>query len=172
MEIRFLTSDDASEWWRLRLQALQGDPEAFSSSVEEHQALTSEDVAGRLGFRNEASFVAGAFDEGHLVGMAGFFREPGPKVRHKGRIWGVYLAPEHRGKGLGRKLLQVVIERGIATPGLEQILLSVASTQTTAANLYRSLGFERIGMEPKALKIGDRRIDEEYMALFVEQGQP
>jgi ribosomal protein S18 acetylase RimI-like enzyme len=167
VEIRFLTSHDANEWWRVRLQALQGDPEAFSSSVEEHQSLTLEDVRRRLGSEAGDSFVAGAFDGDRLVGMAGFFRERGPKVQHKGRIWGVYLAPEYRGKGLGRKLLQVVIERGIAIPGIEQVLISVASTQTAAAHLYRSLGFQRFGVEPRALKIGNRLIDEEYMALAV-----
>ena len=51
MDIRFLTANDASEWWRLRLEALEGDPEAFSSSVEEHHALSQEDVRRRLGCR-------------------------------------------------------------------------------------------------------------------------
>ncbi|MGH9495016.1 MAG: GNAT family N-acetyltransferase [Candidatus Sulfotelmatobacter sp.] len=169
MEIRFLTRDDASEWSRLRLQALQGDPEAFSSSVAEHQSLTLEDVATRLGSANGDSFVAGAFDGGRLVGMAGFFRERGPKVRHKGRVWGVYLDSGWRGQGIGRRLLETVIEHGAAMQGIEQVLIAVASTQTAAANLYRSLGFVRIGVEPRALKIDGRWIDEEYMIL---RGRP
>ena len=50
MEIRYLTTDDAGEWLRLRLDALQGDPEAFSASLEEYQSLSLEEVRKRLGF--------------------------------------------------------------------------------------------------------------------------
>jgi hypothetical protein len=49
MDIRLLTVDDASEYWRLRLEALEGDPEAFGSSAEEHKALSIDEVKRRLG---------------------------------------------------------------------------------------------------------------------------
>lgn len=165
MEIRILTADDAPEWWRLRLEALEGDPDAFSASVREHQKLSLEDVQKRLGMGSEDQFVIGTFERDRLTGMAGFYREPGEKNRHKGRIWGVYVTPKSRGTGLGRNLLQTVIDRARTIDGLEQILLSVAATQTRAAGLYRSLGFASFGCEPRALKIGDRYIDEEYMIL-------
>lgn len=64
MEIRCLTSDDAAAYWKLRLEALQSDPEAFGSSAEEHQSLSLEDVRGRLGSGEGEFFVAGAIDEG------------------------------------------------------------------------------------------------------------
>jgi hypothetical protein len=93
MEVRFLTAADAGEWWRLRLEALEGDPEAFSSSAEEHRLLTVEDVETRLGKDAEDKFVVGALEGERLCGMAGFYREKGLKSRHKGRIWGVYVTP-------------------------------------------------------------------------------
>jgi ribosomal protein S18 acetylase RimI-like enzyme len=83
------------------------------------------------------------------------------------RVWGVYVTPEARGKGVGRKLMEAVLKRGAGIEGLEQILISVAMTQTAAIGLYRSLGFEPFGREPRALRIGDRFIDEEYMAMRV-----
>jgi len=165
MEIRTLTADDAPEWWRLRLESLEGDPGAFSASLQDHRKLSLEDVQRRLGVGSEDAFVIGAFELDSLTGMAGFCREPGEKNRHKGRIWGVYLTPKLRGAGLGRRLVQSVIDGARAIDGLEQILLSVAATQTAAARLYRSLGFVRFGLEPRALKIGDRYIDEEYLIL-------
>jgi ribosomal protein S18 acetylase RimI-like enzyme len=58
-----------------------------------------------------------------------------------------------------------LLERAGTIEGVDQLLLSVASTQTAAARLYRSLGFAAFGREPRALKIGDRFIDEEYMVL-------
>jgi len=169
MEIRFLNPDDASDWLRLRLEALQGDPEAFSASWEEYAELDLEEVKKRLGFEREDTFVAGAFDDGLLVGVAGFYREQGLKSRHKGHVWGVYVTPSHRGKGLARQIMQVLIDRAAKIRGVEQVLLSVTTAQKNAGRLYRSLSFEAFGCEPRALKIGERYIDEEYMMLRLAQ---
>ena len=70
-----------------------------------------------------------------------------------------------RGSGIGRKLMKAVLERAAGIDGLEQILISVASTQAPAVALYRSLGFATWGTEARALKVGGRYIDEEYMIL-------
>ena len=167
MEFRYLNTDDAGEWLRLRLEALRGDPEAFSASFEEYRPLSLEEVQKRLGFDAKDAFVVGAFENGRLQGCAGFYRDKGLKSRHKGRVWGVYVTPDKRGSGIGKKIMRMLLERGTALDGVEQILLSVTATQAAALRLYRSLGFTSFGREPRALKIGDRFIDEEYMFLRV-----
>ena len=167
MEIRYLTSEDAGQWLRLRLEALQGDPEAFSASFEEYQLLSLEEVRKRLGFDAKDAFVVGAFEDGQLRGCAGFHRDKGLKSRHKGHVWGVYVTPEKRGAGIGKRIMGMLLERAGSLDGVEQILLSVTATQAAAICLYRSLGFTSFGLEPRALKIGDHFIDEEYMALRV-----
>ena len=167
MEIRYLTAEDAGEWLRLRLEALQGDPEAFSASFEEYQPLSLEEVRKRLGFDSKDAFVVGAFESGRLLGCGGFYREKGLKTRHKGCIWGVYVTADKRGVGVGKRILEMLLHRGAALEGIHQILLSVAVTQTAAVRLYSSVGFTSYGCEPRALKIGERFIDEEYMVLRV-----
>jgi ribosomal protein S18 acetylase RimI-like enzyme len=169
MEIRILTAEDANQWWHLRLEALEGDPAAFSASLDDHRKLSLDEVKKRLGVGLQDAFVVGAFENGSLLGMAGFYREQNPKVRHKGRIWGVYVSPKTRGTGLGRKLLQTILDRARTIDGVEQVQLSVAATQAGASRLYRSLGFVPFGCEPRALKVGDRYIDEEYMVLTLNQ---
>src|SRR5271157_3862535 len=84
MEIRFLNGGDAGEYWRLRLEALQGDPEAFSSSAEEHQSLSLDEVGRRLGSDGADSFVVGAFDGGSLIGTAGFLSREGTQSTPQG----------------------------------------------------------------------------------------
>ena len=170
MEIRFLTADDAGEWLRLRLEALEGDPDAFSASTEEYRSLSLDEVRKRLGLDREDSFVVGAFDDGHLQGVAGFYREKGLKSRHKGQVWGVYVTPRLRGQGISRRIMEMVLGRGARINGIEQIMISVTATQAAALGLYRSLGFESFGREPRALKIGDWFIDEEYMVLRLRSG--
>jgi len=169
MEFRILTAEDAPEWWRLRLESLEGDPEAFSSSAEDHRTLGLDEVRKRLGIGTSDSFVVGAFEDGRLVGMSGFHRETGLKSQHKGRVWGVYVTPTKRGTGIGRKLLQMILERVEQNESVEQILISYSTTQAAAGALYRSLGFEPFGREPRALKVGGKFLDEEYMVLLLKR---
>jgi ribosomal protein S18 acetylase RimI-like enzyme len=169
IEFRFLNAEDTPTYWNIRLEALQCEPEAFGSSVEEHRALPLAEITARLSGDPSNNFVVGAFLGERLVGTAGFFRNKGLKQRHKGRIWGVYLTREARGKRAGRDMLQILLERASKIEGIEQIMLSVVTTQDAAVSLYRSLGFESFGCERGALKIGDRCLDEENMVLFVKR---
>jgi ribosomal protein S18 acetylase RimI-like enzyme len=169
LQIRSLTPNDADEWWRLRRESLQNDPEAFSSSAEDHQSLKAEDVRQRLNSNQTEFFIVGAFVDHLLVGMSGFHRQHGVKSRHKAGVWGVYVTPVSRGQGVGRRLMESLLERAAEIDGVEQILISVTATQTTACALYRSLGFEPFGREPRALKIGNRYIDEEHMLLKLKR---
>jgi ribosomal protein S18 acetylase RimI-like enzyme len=165
VKIRVLKQGDAEAYWNLRLEALEREPRSFIESPEEHRAIARELGAARLRRTNNSSFVMGAFFEGELVGMAGFFRERHLKTRHKGRIWGVYVRANCRGKGLGRRLLMSLLKRVRKLPGLEQVNLSVSSSLAVARKLYGSLGFETFGVEDKALKIGNTYLSEDYMVL-------
>jgi ribosomal protein S18 acetylase RimI-like enzyme len=170
IEIRRLTENDAQDFYLLRLEALEREPQAFSSSPEEHRSMTIETVAKRLGVAaGDRNFVLGAIANDRLVGMAGFYQEEGPKNRHKGRIWGVYVTQEWRAKGVARVLLSEIIERARAKPEVEQLLLAVAEGQDPARRLYQSLGFEVYGREPRAIKLGDRYVDEDLMVLRVRR---
>ena len=164
MEIRVLAPDDASEWIRLRIEALEAEPAAFSASLDQYRALSLEEVKNRLWSRPDA-IVVGAFDGAKMSGMAGFYREQGAKSCHKGRIWGVYVTSSERGRGLGRQMMVALLERAAAIPGVEQVLLSVTSSQTAALSLYRSMGFQIFGTEPRALNIAGLLVDEHYLIL-------
>jgi ribosomal protein S18 acetylase RimI-like enzyme len=166
MEIRALTPADALVFRRLRLEALERDPQSFGESAAEHQALTLETISAHLNSDSiRENFVVGVFDNGHLVGTAGFYREQAVKRRHKGRIWGVYVAGHWRAKGVGRRLLSDLLQRARALPGLEQISLSVNAEQAAPKRLYASFGFEVFGHEPRALKLGETYINEDHMVL-------
>lgn len=166
IEIRRLAEKDAAEFSRLRLEALEREPQAFGSSPEEHLALTRDAIAKRLGSSSDdGNFVLGAIAEDRLVGMAGFYQAQGRKSRHKGHVWGVYVTQNWRGKGVARQLLAGLIQIARSRPEIEQLMLAVAVGQNPAKRVYESLGFEVYGCEPRAVKLGEQYFDEDLMML-------
>ncbi len=162
-----MIADDAEAWWHLRLEMLRNDSASFADSAEEHENSSIEKARKHLGAGHPSeNFVIGSFESGSLTGTAGFFRRGHNKERHKGHIWGVYVRPESRGKGVARALMQEVIRRARQMEGLEQITL-VASAHLPARKLYESLRFESYGTERRSLKIGAEYVDDVLMVLWL-----
>src|SRR5262245_24654849 len=111
MEIRCLTEADAQALWDFRAAALRNEPQAFGESLEEHLQKSVDTIAGNLRSDGNDAFVLGAISDSALVGMVGFYRELRPKRRHRGWIWGMYVAPDWRKQHIGRLLLEEAVRR-------------------------------------------------------------
>jgi ribosomal protein S18 acetylase RimI-like enzyme len=167
--IRPLTEADAGRYWPLRLRALREEVEAFGSSYEEQSDHSEDVVVTRLReVTSGDNFVLGAFLGDELVGIVAFGRETALKMQHKAGVYQVYVTPEARGLGLGRQLMEALLARARKTPGVEQVLLAVSTTQEAARALYAGIGFEPYGLERRALKLPDgKALDEELMVCWL-----
>ena len=163
MLVRKLTEEDGEALWTLRLRALRDNPEAFYVTYEETLASGRERLVEQLR-QGEEAFYIGAF-EPDLIGLVYFRREEGCKNRHKGRILSMYVQPERRGQGAGTALLREVITQAKRLAGVEQLHLSVVTTNTAACSLYHAMGFEVYGTVPRALKMDEQYWDEFLMVL-------
>src|SRR6267154_5152505 len=97
---------DAALYRDIRLEALQANPEAFGSSYETEAAQPLNWFSARLA----DSSVLAAFHGAELVGIAGLAIQQGPKKAHKGLIWGMYVRRDARVAGIGRRLMEAIIE--------------------------------------------------------------
>lgn len=164
---------DAKAYREVRLRALKQDSDAFGSTYEQEAVKPLGNFVERIQ-QTKDQFALGCFDDSNaLVGIVNFAHENRQKTAHKGNVFGMYVEPEFRGQGLGRALLSAVIERATEEfIGLEQIHLTVVSTNESAKQLYTSLGFEVYGVEPHALKVDGHYFDEDLMILRLPRTSP
>lgn len=167
MQTRRLTPDDAEAYFALRREALLREPLAFLSSPEDDRASTVDAVRELLS-RAPESVIYGAF-EGGLVGCIGIYREPKSKAAHRGHIWGLYVTPEQRRKGIARRLMDAAIGHARTQLGVAQINLGVTDIAPGALALYESFGFRVWGTEPRYLQVGDQTADAHHLILLLDE---
>ncbi len=166
--IRPLTPADVEAFIALRHEAFVTDP--LSWDYEPGTPIESEVWAPRLQEVPGVAFVLGFFlTEGlaapKLAGLVGFTRFEKAKRRHRATLWGVYVSPAARGRGVAAQLLTETLRRARQLAGLERVILTVSNHAQAAIRLYEKAGFVRFGCEPGAARTGKTSMDEIYMLL-------
>lgn len=162
MNIRILGYKDAEQYKKVRLHGLLNYPTLFSSSYEHEKNYTVPEIEQRLRPQTD-KFTLGAFQENQLIGIATFIKETSAKLNHKGRLVGIYIMPEARGNGVARDLIEELLRLLRENNDLEQLHLTVESTNERAITLYESLGFKQYAREQRALKVDGNYYDELWM---------
>ncbi|MBX3378871.1 MAG: GNAT family N-acetyltransferase, partial [Phycisphaeraceae bacterium] len=82
-------------------------------------------------------------------------------------IWGVYVTPGARGRGLGKAVVARAIEEAKTWEGLARLHLAVSENAPVAKKMYESLGFVQWGYEPDAIRIDGRSFGEHHLEMMV-----
>ncbi|MDF4222136.1 GNAT family N-acetyltransferase [Maribacter sp. M208] len=129
MEIKLITLNEVTSELQSQLTELY---------KQLNSELTQLDIATALSDYNTTEAVVCLVDK-KLVGIAMMAKY---KVvsGHKGMIEDVIVSSDYRGQGIGRKLMEKLLERAEASK-LDDVLLFSGHHRTAAIALYKSLGF-------------------------------
>ncbi|MFN0131157.1 MAG: GNAT family N-acetyltransferase [Phycisphaerales bacterium] len=177
MNIRPLIPADADAYTVLRREMLRDSPWAYAASESNDRGLDADGLRHSLAAPNYA--IIGAFDarpdapvfnpaalgppSSRLVGSVGLMRTPHDKMAHRADIWGVYVTPTARGKGLCLAMLDAAFDLARSWRGVDSVGLSVSVRSAAARRAYVRAGFVAWGLEPRALAWSGEQIDEIHM---------
>lgn len=88
-------------------------------------------------------FSFGALDDERLVGLA--LAEP-HKWNKSLWVWEFHISESHRGRGIGRQLMDLLAERARAA-GLRTLVCETQNTNVPAITFYRQVGFSLDGID-------------------------
>ena len=162
-QICLLTPDDTARYAEVRRAMLAESPRAFTADPASDPGCDAGAMATRLRGPGQAIVAAKLGDE--IVGAAGLARETRSKLAHRALLWGVWVRPEARGRGLGERIVSRAIDEARAWSGVRQVVLIVCTAQREAVALYRRLGFVEWGVEPDVVQVDGVFYDEMHMHL-------
>lgn len=168
MEIRYrkLTSQESGLYRTIRLECLKNAPEYFGSTYDEQIALPKLAFESYIEAQTPDKFTVGAFDEDKLIGICSVSLETRKKTKHIGEIIQMYVKPEYKGNKIGLHLLQTAMQAAFANPDIEQLLLSVVTTNEPANRVYDEAGFKEYGRLKNNFKADGSYMDQRLMVYY------
>jgi ribosomal protein S18 acetylase RimI-like enzyme len=141
MAIRVVQDEEWERARDLRLRAVADAPEAFTRSLEEEERLSESAWRERIAPSHSRVWIVEATNDDEFVGMAVASLDDPSKTAY---LFGMWVEPESRRSGIGKRLVETVIEWGRAR-GAVRIELEVNELTRPAVALYQACGFAPTG---------------------------
>ena len=128
----------------------QSESELFFMYPKACYPLTYEQLKKAIEQRSDSTVV---LSDDRISGFANFYIcEPGEKCA----IGNVVVAPEARGKGIGRYIIQTMIQFAFDKHKVKEVQISCFNQNTAGLLLYPKLGFRPFAIEARVNKQGGR----------------
>ena len=150
-ELRVASPGDWEDFRAVRLRALEDSPTAFGATLAEAAAHPDDVWRDRLGGPGPTLL---AYVDGGPAAMGGLFA---PEDSAEAFVWGMWVAPEARGQGLGRAILGELVRHAEELD--RSVLLHVTEGNDGARRLYESHGFAPTGEWEPLREGSDLRIE-------------
>lgn len=137
--IKQLNDNDWREFSRIRLKALQSDPTVFGSNYEKESQMTEADWRSRLQAKDNAIFLL--YENETPIGMTCVSIDREDPTKRTALLWGSWLAPHFRGKGLSELMYQTRINWAKAQPTVEKIIVSHRASNLSSKYANQKHGF-------------------------------
>jgi ribosomal-protein-alanine N-acetyltransferase len=116
---------------------------AIERAAYPSDAWSAEAMASQL--ENENTCYLVAEDGGDIVGYAGLLA---PRGAETAEVHTVTVTEALRRRGIGRRMLVALLDEA-ASRGATEVFLEVRVDNPSAQELYRSLGFDTVGVRPR-----------------------
>ena len=148
------------------LRQSAGETDFLGRYPEECDRYTLEGETERLARTNasENEMVLFCIVDGAVVGFGRITFETGMKTRHRASV-GVALLRAYWNMGIGTRMMRELIRIAEARKDTLQIELEFIEGNERAKRLYEKMGFRITGVRPRAIRLKDGTLLNEYMMM-------
>ena len=139
ISVRQLTEADWRIFSEIRLKALLSDPAAFGSNYALESKFSEAEWRRRL--RGDDSAVFMIFDDETPIGITGVAVDRDDPAKKTAFLWGSWLEPEFRRRGLSNLLYKTRIDWAKNHPGIERIVVSHRASNAASKHANQKHGF-------------------------------
>ncbi|WP_369814416.1 N-acetyltransferase family protein [Lysinibacillus sp. ZYM-1] len=138
--VREALVSDSEQMLKIQLQALAEQKYLLTTLEEFNQTIEEQEKWIEQKQENERDVIFVAELEGEIVGWLMFQSPPQKRISHTG-TFGMVVASNIRGQGVGTLLLTKLIDWATVNPFIEKVCLGVFSTNEKLLNYIRKWAF-------------------------------
>ena len=153
VSIRRIGESDWREFRAIRLKALKSDPEVFGSSYEKESANSDDDWIAWVNRENGRIFHI--YDGSKLIGMTGIYFGDGKDDDETAFLWGSWLEPDYRRRGISDLMYKVRIECAKENENIRGIVVSHRESNVASKFANQKHGFELTSKKEKTWSDGE-----------------
>lgn len=150
MKLRLLIENDWRSFKELRLQGLKETPKSYMHIYDEEVSRPNQYHVNFI----ENNYIVGAFDDSCmpevLVGFAIMSLHGAIKQRHKCTIWGAYVKPAYRSKGIGKEM-RLFLFNEAKTLGMSHCISAIVDDNPASLAMHEGVGYEKMYVEKNGI---------------------
>ena len=160
ISIKQIDENDWREFREIRLKALKSDPKVFGFSYERAVTQSKQDWKEFAGAKNQGIFLI--YDDENLIGMTGIFIPQDTIEETTAVLWGSWLEPDYRRKGISDLMYKTRINWAKSQPEIKRIEVSHRESNVASKYANQKHGFKLLREEDKVWHDGVEEKDVIY----------